>query len=398
MRTSVIASIALTVCAPVLAAVVAPGADDAPIRLFMDDALDVRAGRLVSIAPDSVTMRDEAGRVSVLARARLVAILPQIRDPGVTPPGDATAESATSLMELADEQWLPGELGKDAPSHDSVSWRSTVWGVMSVPLDSVRTIAIRAGSRADPRLDGRQDTVLLTNDDVAGGFVASVGPVVRVEQGDKKLDIPIDRVAAIRLADSKGEARGVRVWLSDGSVVRVSDIAVGSAGKARLSAPSELGVQNAAVTVDANECRAVLFDAARLRALAGCAMSVKPVSGERRWLPPVWVADARGAALGLADMELPGPMQVEWTLPEGSERISMEVILPESSRTWGDYQITLEADGGQVAKAHLNAQNTSAVLAVSASGAGHARVRLEAGASGPVQDRALLRRACVLTR
>jgi hypothetical protein len=156
-------------------------------------------------------------------------------------------------------------------------------------------------------------------------------------------------------------------------------------------------------SLDANDLRAVCFDAGSLRALSSAPYTVtdsKQGTMPRRWIPPLKIADTHGSPLGAADIEIPGPMSVEWTLPAGSARLGTTVELPPSARVWGDCELIIEGVAGskasQLSKVHLSGSTPSADVSVPLAGAGRLRMTIDPGPSGPIQDRVVLRRPVVL--
>ncbi|MCX5689237.1 MAG: hypothetical protein NTV94_05515, partial [Planctomycetota bacterium] len=126
---------------------------------------------------------------------------------------------------------------------------------------------------------------------------------------------------------------------------------------------------------------------------------------QRRWVPPVVVGDAMSAALGAADVELPGPMSVLCDVP-GASRVSGMVELPESCRVWGDCEVFIEvmSGGAGVTKPlwhqRLNGAQPRVAfnLMLPATSDAVLVVRVEAGENGPVMDKVVLRRPLLLMR
>jgi hypothetical protein len=205
----------------------------------------------------------------------------------------------------------------------------------------------------------------------------------------------------VRFANPPKPGPGVYAWLHDGTVAAASELSVDSSGRCTLVGRFAALDKQPSATMDANNLRAVCFDAAALRPLASCPWAVSESRGaSRRWIPPLKVADANAAPLGAADIELPGPMRVEWTLPPGATRLGTIAELPPSARVWGDCEVIVEAVSGskaaELARAHLSGASPTAEISGALSGATKLRVTIDAGPSGPIQDRVVLRRPLVL--
>src|SRR5690606_5738490 len=106
-------------------------------------------------------------------------------------------------------------------------------------------------------------------------------------------------------------------------------------------------------TIPLHQVSALAFDAGRLTALSDLAIERhEPAEARRMSRPPV-AQRQHAAPLGAGDIVLPGPMTVEWTLPEGAARLAGWVTLPESSFTWGDCRLIIETidEDGRVSEA-----------------------------------------------
>ena len=440
-----LAAALLTILAPLQESFASQGViGDAAERVVVDSTLSQRAATLQAINAESVQMRDPEGRLFTLTRRQVLALLPPLtdRDSGVAN-GPArslsTRESnragqGSGRLELTDGQVLPGSLAKaivPAPGEGAVdtgtsadaerlTWDSTLWGLISVPLEHVRSISFqpekRGGEYVDPlREDGAtEDVVFALNGDRLQGFVSSVSAVVRIQQGGVASDLPIGRVSNILFANPSTPPRGAWIWLHDGDTVAVSTISASDPDHVSVTGAIEgVGVQPVA-TLTTTDIRALSFDTHLLRPLAALAFKAvatpepgPTVTGSgwlsRRWTPPPVVGDVRRAPLGAADIELPGPMSVEWQLHTGAGRVGAHAELPPDCRGWGDCELVFElvTNGGvtPLSRHRLTGATPSAQVNVQlpefAAGAS-LRITVEAGPSGPIQDRVTLRRALVL--
>lgn len=111
---------------------------------------------------------------------------------------------------------------------DTVAWKESSVGSVSVSEDSVNAI-VRAGQTVDDLTQPRKaDVVRLINGDATSGVIESMGDsTVTIHPTDATVSaqISLDKVAAILLADPDPTAaapgRAWRVWLSDGSYLTV---------------------------------------------------------------------------------------------------------------------------------------------------------------------------------
>lgn len=381
-----------------------PRRPEAFARTVILQDLSARTGRLHALDAARVSLVGGDGIIVSTPAADVIAVvMPPIRR--VEGPGRAAIDAwrdvslidevPQGVLRLVDGQSFPGMLSSEPVEADRVRWAGRVGGLLSVPLERVAAMQLRPVVM--PLGDGTSDVLLLTNGDRVEGFLASVGPAVTIEAGGKPTTIESSRVAAAVLANSAKPASGTWVWLASGAVCRVTALTLGQDGRGELTLEAGDGK---AVSVEAGEVRAVVFDASSLRTLAQAKHQVTPSDADRPWTPPPAVGDPALALLGAADIELPGPMTVTWSLP-GAARIAGDVELPESSRLWGDCNVTIEAiASGRVVplwRHRLNEATPEASFNLELPGGSDLewRVRLEAGENGPIMDRVVLRRVLV---
>jgi hypothetical protein len=396
--------------------------NEATQRVLIDRTLAERPVRLVSITGDTIQVTDSAGRTVSLPRSQVLALIPPLTEldqPAIEertinqqlPPSERA--KVYGRLDLIDGQALPGGLAAASPSSDKppdkpdqLSWNSKLFGRITLPLDSVKTLVL-VPDRADlrPAAGTKDDTVILLNGDRAEGFVAGIGASIKLEKSGKTSDLPITRVAAVQLANAPRPPEGAWVWLYDGTAIAASQLTIDSAGHTSVAARLAGQSKQPIATLDANDLRAICFDAGSLRALAASPVTVvdaKPGTGpaQRRWTPPLKVPDAHGTPLGAVDIEIPGPMTVEWSLPPGATRLGTIAELPPSARVWGDCELIVESVNGSkttpLAKVHLAGSTPSAEISVALNGATKLRMTIDPGPSGPIQDRVVLRRPVVL--
>jgi hypothetical protein len=401
-----------------------PAPYEATQRVLIDRTLSQRPARLVSISADTIEFTDAAGRVQTMPRTQVLALIPPLTqlDQAVILEVQAltgrmpAAERVRiyGCVDLVDGQALLGMLdaasqsaGADKPKPgakvDKLAWSSKLFGPLTLPLDSIRTVLLSTEHTGllVPGGAPAQDTVDLLNGDRVEGFVAGIDSSVHLEKSGKVTELPISRVGAVQLANPSKPAEGAWVWLHDGTSAAASQLLVNSAGHTTLVGRIAGLAKQPAAALDANDLRAICFDAGAIRALASCPGVVSSAGDlARRWTPPLKIADPHGTPLGAVDIELPGPMTVEWTLPLGAARVGTTLELPPSARVWGDCEVLVEsvtgAKAAQLTKAHLNGSQPTAEVSVVVAGASKLRITIDAGPSGPIQDRVVLRRPVVM--
>ena len=404
---------------------VALGEDDGVRRILVDRQLNTTEVELTSIDEGEVHWVDGAGRERSRAIEELLAVIDP--DGGLLPPGvrRQVIESLNfPLVETTDGQRLLARLRNDPEASEEFVELLLVGGqTMRVAIDRIAGLtAARSvfdeGRGARPSGTIVDDVVQLTNGDRVAGFVESLGNGVSIEVEGVSRQIPLSNIASIELANPARAGEGTRVWLDDGSIVGAGPIS--GAGErlvafdltlARENAGeksgSEASMSNASMRMPLSRIAGIVFDAggAGVRPLAGMSPASFEPTGSRRWTPPPVTGDSGQAVLGASTIELPGPMRVRWTLPEGATRLAGVATLGDTPGAWADCGVVIVLDGGgqqlELARARLRPGEDEMAfnLELPPGLSGEARtleVRVEAGAYGPIQDRVLLERVLLL--
>ncbi len=247
----------------------------------------------------------------------------------------------------------------------------------------------------------KEDEIVLLNGDVVRGFVESVGAQVAVQlkPGEAATKYPLTRVDRVLIANPLGAPSGPCAWLSDGSMIALAEGA--ASGPDFLAAPGRLG---GSLRVKPHEVVGIALEAGLMTPLSACAVAEYRAAPERSWTSPPKVSTG-DSPLNASNIEIPGPMTVEWELPIGATRLSGTVELTRSTERWGDCVVVIEDVLPGVAPKRVFNQRLTADapraaydVAISATGqAGHRlRVVLEVGENGPILDRVVLTRPLLL--
>lgn len=363
----------------------------------------VHAGNL-EIGPGVVSYQDSEGRARAMPRDAVLAVMsPETTNARIDTRRRTWRESAeprsvvTGRVFTTDGRVLPGKIvnpdQQAAPDH--LIWEHGLLGRFDIPLDQVAVLVLRGEQQqSEATVTPTSDVIELVNGDRIEGFVSTVGGEVRMESGGKRASFPVERVASVRFANTPIQPAGSRVWLSDGSTVEGASVVSESGGALSITLPGDGGT-GPRVSIPFGDVSAINFDAKRLRPLSDCRLTVVSLPKERVWSPPPRLTAASPASAGSADIELPGPMTVEWALPAGVGRVAGVVELPSSSRAWGDCTLTMDAGGKEVFRARLNGSRPEAEFSFDVGGSTRVRATLDPGESGSVQDRLIIRRALV---
>jgi hypothetical protein len=390
-----------------------PAQTDLAWLIYRADVAALPAAEL-RVSDQGVTYRDPRGQRRTLALDQVAAILrvdsaatflehgrsstfqlpEQVDDPGPAP-DVAPPPPMQSLAGLIDGQVFRGRFsGEVSPAAESMLWDTPHFGTLIIPLE--RLLFVRIDDQTPLPSRASADVLTLANGDRLEGFVSRLNPSITVERSTGGVtELSHAQVAAIRFANPPTPTNAARAWLGDGTVVDVDALASEVDGeRITLRLPS-----GQVADVPANEFLAARLMADRLVPLAQLEARAEPPRG-RPWTPPLRRGDPAAVPLGLAEIELPGPMRVTWTLPRGASRLSLTAELPLDARLWGDATLTFSLDDAVLAAVRLSSAEPVHTVTLDLPNSDRADralvATLDEGAFGPIQDRALLRRAVLL--
>jgi len=434
---------------PLLAQLVQPS--NAPRALPMvvvDDALNMTlSDEPIRLDERTLTFRVE-GVERTLPRERVLALGPaewvQDRRAGGRTASVPAGDSGQARLTFTDGSRLHGVVPMTAFAPETFVLRHARLGVLSFALEEIAgfdsdaefPLPDRAPGRGRAGGDGPSgDVAVLSNGDRLEGFLVGLvlsgtdtepgAPAIRFETsgpgqtertgggaGDGSANvrtIPLSRVSALRLANPSVPAVGARVWMSDGSSPRVASIGTITPTRWNLSVVRSPGSGAIELGVPSWNVQGAVLDSAALVALSRLPAPRVTLPTGRRWSEPVLGvpgaedvdATQHAGVADVRDVLLPGPMAAAWTLPTGAMRVAGVLVLPEDSRTWGDCTVRLSLERGAsttvLLSQRLSTERPEHAFNVELGGQGEGvlRVEVDAGPSGPVQDRVVLRRVLI---
>ena len=406
------AAIAIAAAAITAAAQDTAVAPEPDRRVLIDRDLKAREITLLSITEESIAYIDDQGRTRQASIGGLVAILPLDRSwdaPPAIEPAETTDEpndngaTTPGVLELADGQRIPGEYAPTGGDEDAIIWMHPVFGRVSINLDRVaRAVLRKSGDAPIPppnpqeRTTTDKDELILANGDHLTGFVVSMGDPIEIEVAGDTITIAAERVAQVRLANPPRPMKGLVVWLDDGSVVVVAAIDGRDGESVELALPTG---QTGVFPVDSLD--AVAFRAGRLQGLASIAPDFQLPLGERLRGEPARILNdpvyQSSGQLRAPDIEIPGPMRIQWTLPPGVRRFATIAEMPFEAIPWGDCVLSVEVDSVEQARQRINADTPRFEITIPIEpDARTLTISVEPGAWGPINDRITLRRPLLL--
>jgi hypothetical protein len=406
-------AMAVCVVAQVLDPVPAPTARAVPATVFEWMYADGKAvqATLDRLEGGNASVRDARGKPSTIAIETIVSVWrvsldhhdQSSRGGRASVPAMDEGEGAAAgnrrvwVIELADGQRLMGELVTSPDVTEAIAIRlpagmvaakdtaDAAEAIVQVPLDKVMRLwagsnAARKGAAGTGR--SGSDTVWLSNGDVLSGFVAAVGPKIRIETSPasgtaaaKVQELPSDAVARIELTNPPIRGKGALVGFSDGTVLQAAGMLLAS---------------------EVCEVSPVLKPGMTVRHPVSSIDWILPRAEQWRSL----LADAVGPSEALEStgdgVLIREPGTFVWDVRAGETMFVAQVALPPSCYDWGDCTLIVKlgkANGKEVARVHFDAETPAHRLAIPLNGATALELTIDPGASGPVQDRLLLSRA-----
>jgi hypothetical protein len=381
--------------------------------MVINSELEPEFLRIISISDEYVEVA-VGGRSRAMPLDRFLAILfttsdvdaVEERDGHGLLHGELRPDQSTGRLHLADGQRYVGRLIADSalPS-DTVTWSHPLLGRLEFKLDDVRAVTLpNVSDTTDPNAYHVEpdiaDRVILRNGDELRGFIVSISDPIEIEfiaddgSGDGRIvELPMDRVASVKMIAPRRPAVGKRLWLADGTIMAVQSLSMPERGNIEVTGRWH-GTGTQTSNLPRDSIAAVLFDARRLVPLS----SIAPARVEgppTRYLVSDPVILDTSSMLGISRIEYRGPLTVYYTLPEGASRFAAVATLPRESRTWGDFELVIRIDGREVDRRSINADRPTAAINLELHGR-ELTIELLEGDSGPVQNHLILSRAMVL--
>lgn len=272
-----------------------------------------------------------------------------------------------SEMVMADGQRFPGSLAgafTDPSGGMRVVWKHLGLGAIDAPLDRVAGLSLQGG--APIPVAQASDVVRLANGDMIEGVVERIGEVFVIEKDGQRREIPIDRIASCAFVTSPVPQLPVRVWQADGTVIDgtelrpVGDLAFALAGPHLLPGRS-------LVVLTAEELHGAMFaggSEARMVPLAALAPKAESASDVRLATQSPRAPEALDAnpPLGLASLEVRGPVRLVYEVPKGSERLVGQLSVRDRLRQWAHAPVVVKQGSRELLAATLDASTPSLAL------------------------------------
>lgn len=400
----------------------AHAAGETGIRALLGDGTWTRA-QLVSIGGGEWKVADDAGTERVILESEVIAFIVDRARATADPQADTEVPSPISYgsLEFTNGQRLPGSF---RATRDANLWDHRWIGAVPLDLEQIATLRVRGARTPDRRAEG--DTILLLNGDALTGFVEKLGedvefePLADADAADAKPErrtVSMDRIAAISLAKSEApRAAALRIWAVDGSLVDATALRYdGRSGWGfNLADPLLAKVRHARTGADAPPSANPIAGLLRGEQLVPLASAGKPalsVPAEHHHFGSdraVRVGSTERALLGLASIELAGPIVARFPRPaaldgvDGSVVFSCEIALAEPAPRDARVDVEIRIGSGASARCTLDGARRRVPITIEqrdlgrGAESGQLEITVTDGGNGIAGDAIMLERACFI--
>ena len=308
----------------------------------------------------------------------------------------AGSRAVFSMARLANGQVLVGTFGgfHETERGSIARWKHPGLGLIDVPIDATSLIQLHPMAVPPKAVDS--DEIVLRNGDRVRGYVKTFGDPIVLESAGMQVEVPIERAAGIALVSQQGSSEGIRVWLSEGSIIDGSTISGGFQGAFVLNGAVLIGRRSALpLLIDEIVCVAMeperIFPLAKLKAKV--ALPTVPALVRAEYPQPTVAIDE--APLGASAIEVRGPERLIYEIPKGFTVLSAQAEIPLSLRAWGDCTVVVRQGNQELGRFPLNAKSPVAQI-TAAIQQGPLEIEIEEGGGGPIGDTVILRRAILI--
>lgn len=214
---------------------------------------------------------------------------------------------------------------------------------MKIPLDRVERVEFKSSETTVTDID--QDHVVLRNGDVMTGFIETISDPVTIEVTRDEVEmfeIPLERIAEIRLAGESVSPSWPRAWFVDGLQVTVPSIEIDDTGHVRIG-PHEFMMDQYGRYPNIDETVAIVMDGDRFTPLSSLDVRTVPTDPVRRINPDPRKLDVL-RVFNLSDLQISGPVQHEFKIKKGFNRFRTLMERNRNSEQWASPDVEIKAD------------------------------------------------------
>lgn len=351
---------------------------------------------LIEITDNTISVQDEFGAAKKYAIKDCVGVV----NPSIDldyPYG--RRRSSTGLLVLTDGQHFPGQpkIQSSERENSVLLWQHRLGAGPNLNLEiDLESIAwARIGSEINPPDADESDAVLLSNGDLIEGFVKSITDPLTIESDGNDIKVDLEKVSAVRLVNPPVQQRkdSHRLWLLTGTIIDVGGLLLGDDGILRFTLP--MTENNQPSSINMAQIAGILFDATALTPLAEIEAHDVVGPPSRYIVTPPHKMEGN-AALGLASIEMHGPVTARYRLPARAERFMASFKLHPSAGAWADCQVIVKDDDREVFMANLSQAKPETSVNVEMHGS-ELTIEITEGLHGPIQDYIVIEEAMILS-
>jgi len=316
--------------------------------------------------------------------------------------------SPVRLISLVDGQTIRGSIQESSmPEQLAISLiaGTSIHGDANIPLEQLLQIRDQTSSKITLDDDLIDDLVIMRNADRVTGFIESIGPKILVSVDDSLVELDLDRVEQIFIANDPEPIGGTYLRFSDREILRVIGFDYAPQTPIEISIdPTSLGLHDTGTTdwrFDPGSLEALWVDDASQRVFALSEIEPESIEtmGDRVWVPAPVVMNQDASHEALRSVDFHSPARVRYPMPAGASRFACSIEAP--IEIWTDCVVRIIADRNgrerQLFEQRLNADSPDAGINVQLpSGTETLIVEIDPGEHGPIQDRVLMHQPRIL--
>lgn len=366
------------------------------VRTVQETAI---GGQLKSLSFDNGLQLDVDGEAKHIETDDLITIQRTEFSPGHGTSPWPSLEHEEVGLELVNGDRIAGQIGSGT---DSISLTTQDWGVLSAPMEQVSTMLFSAADLpafADSlrwfrrKKDATNDRVLLTNGDVAEGFITAVSrDGLRLEVGDDTTTIPLRLAVAAQVIHPPASPPGMRhavLTLVDGQRLTLTEMSWKASKVRGKTANGEF------VEPPSDRIESVAFEGGRwewLSAKSPLRSEHTPMLGME--FKPVMDRNVLGGELRVGGgvfqhgFGVHSKSTLTFELSGAYKELVTSFGMDDDSGTAANVQVVIRVDGQQrFEKSDIAAGTLHGPVRIDVAGARQLELSVDFGKNGDIQDR-----------
>ncbi len=315
--------------------------------------------------------------------------------------------SPVRLISLVDGQTIRGSvMSPKIEEYLAITMMAgtTVHGDAHIPLEHILRIRDQHPSRNLDQREILDDLVVLRNGDRLSGFIESLGSQVQIALDDSVIDVDINRIDHLYVANDAESVPGIYLRFADEEVLRAIGFSYMNQTPISVQVdPESLGLEdtgNADWRFESGTLTSIQIEdeTERVVPLVELEAQIDPI-GDRDWTPSPRVLHTNASHPAMQSIDIPSPSQITYTLPDKTHRFACDFETPLEIWTDCVVRVIVEHRGKTSAlfEQRLNHDQSSASINIELPRAATSLViEVDPGEHGPIQDRVIMHRPRLL--